>query len=497
MTSCGGGGRNVSVGVPDLAVRPSHLWVPEYEHTNGDIAAQVGEDLGMPPDPDQRAILDAIYAYRADNPEIPVCFDVGVIAPRQNIKTSTLEIAALTDLFVFQEPLHIWTAHLFKTAQETFKHMVQLVESNRDYRRKCRKPRTANGDEAIVLLTGEEIQFHARSKGGGRGLTARKVTLDEALFLQSLDMGALAPTLATIEEAQIRYGSSAGMVSSEVLRNLRDRGRAGGDPSLAYFEWCAEQRPCEDERCHHAPGTEGCAYDSEELWAQANPALGRRITVDTLRKLRRSMPPAEFAREFLGWWDDPNLAGTVIDVVKWREAQSVEPADSPPHVFAVDVAPLQASASIAGGGFLGDLPLGVVLENHPHTGWLIPKMSELRAEHPNARFIAAPDGPAGSIFEDAKAAGIEIEPVSTRDHASACSSLLAKVLEGRMRHRPDPILDAALAGATKRDMGDGAWLWSRKNSLVDISPLVAFTLALAAVGDDASIYEDRGLVTLG
>jgi hypothetical protein len=47
-----------------------------------------------------------------------------------------------------------------------------------------------------------------------------------------------------------------------------------------------------------------------------------------------------------------------------------------------------------------------------------------------------------------------------------------------VRYRaPQPELSAALAGATKRSLGD-AWAWSRRNSAVDISPLVAATLAL-------------------
>jgi hypothetical protein len=38
-------------------------------------------------------------------------------------------------------------------------------------------------------------------------------------------------------------------------------------------------------------------------------------------------------------------------------------------------------------------------------------------------------------------------------------------------------MDAAIQGAVKRSLGD-AWAWSRKSSNVDISPLVASTLAL-------------------
>jgi hypothetical protein len=39
-----------------------------------------------------------------------------------------------------------------------------------------------------------------------------------------------------------------------------------------------------------------------------------------------------------------------------------------------------------------------------------------------------------------------------------------------------PELNVALAGALRRDVGD-RWLWARKGVQVDISPLVAVTLA--------------------
>lgn len=291
--------------------RPARFeWVPEHDATNGDIAVQVGEDLGLVPDADQRAILDAMFAYRRGAPHRPVAFEVGVVASRQNIKSSTLEVAALTDLFVFQEPLSIWTSHLFKSSKMIFKDLIERIDGNPEYRRKCRKPRTATGDEAIILATGEELQFHARSRGGGRSLTARRVTFDEALFLEDMHLGALLPTLATVDGAQVRYGSSAGLVGSAVLRAIRDRGRAGDDPRLAWFEWSAERRPCRSSACSHLPGAAGCALDDVALWEQSNPALGRRITLDTMRSLRRAMPPEEFAREFLGWWDDPPATET-------------------------------------------------------------------------------------------------------------------------------------------------------------------------------------------
>ena len=48
---------------------------------------------------------------------------------------------------------------------------------------------------------------------------------------------------------------------------------------------------------------------------------------------------------------------------------------------------------------------------------------------------------------------------------------------GTLNHLNVPALNAAVAGAVKRPLGE-RWAWSRKDSSVDITPLVASTLAL-------------------
>jgi hypothetical protein len=50
-------------------------------------------------------------------------------------------------------------------------------------------------------------------------------------------------------------------------------------------------------------------------------------------------------------------------------------------------------------------------------------------------------------------------------------------LSPNLRCLPNPALTSAVIGATTKPLGD-AWKWDRKNSTVDISPLVASTLAL-------------------
>jgi hypothetical protein len=72
---------------------------------------------------------------------------------------------------------------------------------------------------------------------------------------------------------------------------------------------------------------------------------------------------------------------------------------------------------------------------------------------------------------------VEVERLNASEYAQACGALVDLVGDDRLRHLDQPELNAAVKGAAKRPLGD-AWAWSRKSSNVDISPLVAVTLAL-------------------
>ena len=58
----------------------------------------------------------------------------------------------------------------------------------------------------------------------------------------------------------------------------------------------------------------------------------------------------------------------------------------------------------------------------------------------------------------------------------ACEAFLAAVLDQTLVHRDEQALNQAVMGAGRREVGD-SWKWSRKDSTVDISPLVAATVA--------------------
>lgn len=467
---------------PDTIVQPAHLWIPPHVSTAGVEAADLAESAGLILEPEQRLALDALLAERADGRW--AALEACIICPRRNGKTWALIAAVLADLFLFGADTVVWSAHEFKTAMEAFRDIKKLIEGAPHLMRRIKNGRfnESNGDEGFELHNGGRMMFKARTKSGGRGLGGDRVVLDEAFALTSAMVGSLMPLLgdkSMTGNPQLVYASSAGKADADVLRRVRDRGRAGNDPSLAYVEWCAPVTDCADSRCDHQQATPGCALDNVDLWHQANPGINRRISMEYLHGERRAMTPDEFVRERLGWWEEPSGSVAGLPMNLWTAAASLTPPGTL-LAFAADVTPDLAYASIARAT---TIPNGVLLDLPAHrrgTSWVADEMARLRGEStvPVALDLGSP---ASVLADDFARAGIETVNPAARDVVQGCSSLLDGLIRMSVWHSTDADLDAAVKGATRRPVGD-AWAWSRKNSLVDISPLVASTLALWGAG---------------
>jgi phage terminase large subunit-like protein len=432
-------------------------------------------------------VIDAILSEQAGGQW--AALEAAIILSRQNGKTMNIILPiVLADLFLFGAQLIAWTAHRFVTAQEAFRALQNVITSNPSLSKRLKRISAANGEEEIELHGGSRVKFLARSKTGGRGLTGNRIVLDEAFALEPSHMGSLVPTLATKRDAQIIYGSSAGLKQSEILRSIRDRGRRGGDPTLAYIEWCAPEGGCVEDDCDHRLDADGCALDDRENWVRANPALVRgRITEKFIAAERRALPPEEFGRERLGWWDDP-IDATVVPLESWAECADPTSAPKSRPVFAIDVAPGSRSASIAACMLREDgLPHLEVVAHAPDVAWVASRARELLAHSPR-EFVLDPAGPAGALLPDLYGVGIEPRQLTSRDLGQACEAFAASVAEHSLRHLADPVLARAIAGAGRRDIGDGLWAWSRRKSEADIAPLVAATEALWGL---ATVEEEK------
>lgn len=474
--------------MPDAAVlvEPAYLWVPEHASTSGDIVADFAELIGQGFDVEQRLAVDAICAERADGRW--AAFEAAVIAPRQNLKTHVLKILALAHVTVLDADLVMWSAHLVPTALKAFEDLKQIIEEHDFLSRRVKRIVDTNGQESIEFHGHREIIFKARTKTGARGLTGDVVVLDEAFALTAAHLGTIMPTMSARSmhgNPQMLYGSSAGLVGSEVLRTVRDRGRRGDDPSLAYVEWCAPVAPCAMDECDHIYGIrDGCQLDDRENWRRANPAKGRRISEEFIQAERRALPPNEFARERMGWWEDP-VADVGFDLEQWEACGDAKAEPSSPTLLALDVNNDSTSAAIVacGGGVVK------MLEHRKGTKWLVPRLVELCDELGPLRVGVDGTGPAKAVLQALADAGFrEDDPKQTPEsdrwlvnlsapqNAEACALLVGGVVDGTFVHRNEPVLNLAVVGAAKSQSGD-SWRWSRRNSTVDITPLVGATVA--------------------
>ena len=490
-------------------VEPAYLWVPEHEFSSGPEVVDFAASFGRTHGPEERLALELMYAEQPNGQWLTL--EDLLVVNRQNFKTFTAESAAIADLFLFDNELVIWTAHLFDTTQESFRHIHAIVDNYDHLRRRVKKITTGNGDEGIELVSGARMKFRARSSTGGRGLTGDVLYLDEAFAVVAAMIGALMPTLSSVPNPKIRYLSSPGLATSEVLRDLRDRGRSGdgdrskGDPSLSYAEWGDRNahNGCASDDCDHHRTREGCALDDLDRIRNANPAMRRgRITEKFVRAERRSMPAAEYARERAGWWDEPKGEAAISSGV-WEagldEESQIEEIDE--AEFAIDVSPLSSSAAIGVAGLTGDEAVHVeltgrdgVVDHRDGIEWVVPRVREL-VDAGLLRRVAIAGGTAAEALApaierislpDSDDEFVEVVRISGIQVAASCQNLYNLAAGRNLRHVGQAELDGAVVGTRWKNVGEGARMFARRSSAGDITPTYAVALAawLVAKPDD-------------
>lgn len=486
----------MTISPPDVlrgAQKPTRSSVPDLRISSAGVeTVELAASAGLILDPWQQLVLDGALGER--NGGFWSAFEVALVVPRQNGKNAILEARELAGLFLFGEELILHSAHEFKTGAEGFLRIRALIEGSAAMSRRVATIRTAHGDEGIELkatptiITGargrqvtrskrQRLRFVARTSGSGRGFSGDVVILDEAFNLPDAVISALMPTMSARPNPQLWYTSSP--VNQEehphgvVLARVRERGLRGDDPSLAYFEWSADADA-------YASDPRGTATDPGQ-WAAANPGLGYRISAEHVAREQRSMAAKSFQVERLSIGDWPATDGDldrVVDAEVWAALADPGSTVGDLLVFAPDANPERTSASIAVVGAREDgLTHGEIIERRPGTGWVPGRLVELIERWRPAAVVVDPSGPGGAWLPVLQESGIEPVLVSGREMAQACGGWYEAVTEhGTFRHLDQDALNDALTGAKTRPLGD-AWAWARRTSTVDISPLVALTLA--------------------
>lgn len=208
---------------------PRILSYPPYVSSSGPEVVKLAAMGGLFLDEWEQLVLQHGMGERADGKW--AAFEVAVEAPRQNGKGAILEARELGGLFLLEEKLIVHSAHEFPTAEAALERMAIIMESCPDFERRIRTIKRSHGQEGIYLKSGQALRYRTRTKGGGRGLTADCVVLDEAMRIPEAMLNALFPTLSAIENPQLWYAGSAvdreTMNDGTVFARLRERALAG------------------------------------------------------------------------------------------------------------------------------------------------------------------------------------------------------------------------------------------------------------------------------
>jgi len=393
---------------------------------------------------------------------------VCVLVARQSGKTTTIQVLSLWRMFVDRAGLVIGTAQNLDVAEEAWMGAVELAQGIPDLQSEIAAVDRTAGKKALRLTSGERYKVQAASRRGGRGLSGDLVVLDELREHQTWDAwGAVTKTTMARDSPQVWGLSNAGDGQSVVLAHLYQQGLKDIEDknlsgSLALFDWSAEPN---------------CALDDRAEWAQANPALGYRISEDAIRSAMEIDPEHVFRTEVLCQWVD-TAPDAVFAPNQWDALTDSTSVMLDPVCFGVDVSLDRSWSAISVAGRRDDGLTHVELVDYRRgTSWVVERVRELVERWSPGAVVVDAGGPAGSLLADFETARVPVVLTSARDVAQACGGFFDAVDGGFIRHLGQSDLSAAALSARRRPLGD-AWAWARKSSTdVDISPLVSATLA--------------------
>jgi hypothetical protein len=430
-------------------------------------------------DPAQRQTVEVVMATDAAGRW--AASTTGRCEPRQNGKGDEIEVVELHGLVQRAEAI-LHTVHdAVLLASQAQQRMLGVIEGHPDLRRLIKRKWLGTGQQMIELRNGGTIWYRTRTGGGGRGVDdIDRLVVDEAQHAADEHLAALTPTMLVNENAQLNALGSAGIEGKSAWWwQMRIRA-LGSDPGrLGFVEHTAEAVYLD-----HTGQPVQVAVDASDrsLWFKANPALeaGRGQGLAFFEEQYRRLDLRSFCREHLGVWDPPPAPEgySIIPADAWEACR--DPSSKPVGglAFAIDVSPDRSWSSIAAaaGQHVEVTGRDDVLDYRPGTDWVVPRVKQLQGRW-GGKVAVAVGSPAWSLEQELNDAKVILQPVAVAEHAQACGDLFDDIKTRRLRHIGQRPLDAAVAGADKAPYSRDSWLWSRRTSAVDISPLVAVTLA--------------------
>ena len=442
---------------------PTVRIAPDYERTEL-RAVKLLKASGLLLDPWQSDIMDDWMAMNPGNKWI--CKTCGGSVPRQNGKTGLMQGRAEVGMLLYGEKV-LYTAHLQKTATETFEEMAAFFDCAA-LKKYIKDIKTALGREQILLNNGGRIKFLARTRNGGRGQHGDLLIFDEAQELDVNQQASFIPAIsASLNPQTIYMGTPPDpTVTGTVFRELRDNVISGKTKSSSWFEFSVKEI--------------GDVSDKDR-WYSTNPALGRRIQETTIEGEYEQMAPDTFARERLGWWSPiiVQKAEYAIPADLWDRCGSEEPKPEGKTAYGIKFSADGSEVCLCGAVIPKDGKARITLLDRRPTGygtqWLADWLNE-RYEKASCVVIDGKNGVdvlVDKITGTWKMKGSVIRPKAT-DVIAAVSLMMDSLNEDRVTwFNKQEMLRESAVSSIKRPIS-GGWGFGGENS----SPIEACALAL-------------------
>ena len=395
-----------------------------------------------------------------------LCRTCGGSVPRQNGKTGLVEARAEAGMIMYNEQV-IYTAHLQKTATETFEEMASFFDTSK-LRKYLKDIKTALGREQIILKSGARVKFLARTRNGGRGQHGDLLIFDEAQELSVEAQASFIPAISASINPQTIYAGTPPDPSSDgaVFRGIRDKAINGKTQNTAWFEYSVEEIGDVTNR---------------DRWAETNPALGRRILQTTIEGELEQMPADTFARERLGYWTPvvKHELDYALDRDVWEACKSTEPKPEGKTAYGVKFSADGSTVALCGAVIPEGCPARISLIELRPTGHGIGWLADWLNERYKKASCVVIDGRNGvdvlveRIADTWKVKGSVIRP-TTRDMIAATGTLTNALNEKSVTwfYQQEALNDSAIT-SVKRSLG-GGWCFGGDNS----APIEAASLAL-------------------
>jgi len=454
-----------------------------------------------------------------------------LLVARQNGKSRVLQILSLWRMYMDGAPLVIGTAQNLDIAEEQWQMAIDLAESNEELAEEIEHVDRTNGKKALRLAKNEEAGFGVRrykvaaaNRKGGRGLSGDLILMDELREHTNWDSwSAVTKTTMARGRPQIWAASNAGDAASVVLRSLRKtclraiKDKDTKESTTGLFEWSA---------CKWDPrGGDDQSGDWVNLptgdragWAMANPSLNwGNLTTESLASAYETDPDPVFRTECLCQWVSTAAAGP-WEAGLWESLADPKSAREPKtgYYFGVDVSWDRNWAAISVAAFRPDGRVHVeVVAYRTGTDWVVPWLVERKGREGLLGVAVQANGsPVGSLLtemhkqlkanKETNTPAMEIIEWGGGELGRGTGQFFDLVRQKGLRHRggtgsnTTDALTLAASTAQSKPISD-YWLWDRKRSPFDVSPLIAVNAAVWALlrpeeENTTSAYDDDELM---